>query len=792
MGASAASVDSTGGGGGGESSEHQLATDLLLHASRSGDPLGGRYVAGKLEHGRQVVVKVFKDVKGNELKAFKQRVETLCGLDLHLHLLLPIGWGIWESCCFVVYDMLDQTDAEKRLLVSRRGGRPFLWADRLRLAAAVASAVSHLRSCLLGSPHLNLKLSSVVFDRTGQVKLADLGFEGSSFEGSSELQCRRVEAGRLALQQVAELHDFGAMLLELLMPSSEATQAAVEAAQKNTLESVRPSELFERLGSRTLDKSAQWPAAAAHDLGVSALQCVLAEAEGTAPPPGMTQVAGMLLHQCQRSRHVDGYSSMSSVEVAFECVYSSQVEVQSLGYEKRFWRFPKDSRGPWPVGRQHQVEMFVHLSPDRRLCSSIGRTHFEIWPVEGERSWFWGKEKTLLRLVPLSQNPIHVDDQRVAYPSDEEVLISDGSKVSFSFQEEVFLTLEFLVGAQRIAQALRMQAQEAERLPVEVREGPASSYALQCEELLGEAADYVPKEDRRIPLSTEGPNYIGRMSHPSYFDKLQRFAGAQPFLPFISRRHLQVVAVGAASGEGAPSRQSFEVMNCSHNPISVAGEQLSEGQKHVAQVGETINLLGEDGHGGVAPYLSFRLLWLGAPATRSGGSLSRAFSTLPASSLFRKDSAQDVPDAASAWPSARPSARPPFQLILAGSAVVKGLAPALRVIDGHEGGISVGRAHQRELHEKAFVDGVLEYVSRDHFTVKAGRDGHFAVSALSQNPMWHSRGSRLQLLEPGHVPVRLQHADVLILYTGSEDSSHPEGPGSLGSLQWVFKVLSTS
>ncbi|CAK9108218.1 Putative LRR receptor-like serine/threonine-protein kinase [Durusdinium trenchii] len=176
MGASAASVDSTGGGGGGESSEHQLATDLLLHASRSGDPLGGRYVAGKLEHGRQVVVKVFKDVKGNELKAFKQRVETLCGLDLHLHLLLPIGWGIWESCCFVVYDMLDQTDAEKRLLVSRRGGRPFLWADRLRLAAAVASiarSVVHRasrpaarRSCLLGSPHLNLKLSSVVFDRS--------------------------------------------------------------------------------------------------------------------------------------------------------------------------------------------------------------------------------------------------------------------------------------------------------------------------------------------------------------------------------------------------------------------------------------------------------------------------------------------------------------------------------------------------------------------------------------------------------------------------------------------------
>eukprot|EP00435_Cladocopium_sp_Y103_P011005 s3901_g2.t2 len=89
-----------------------------------------------------------------------------------MHLLLPMGWGVAESSCFVVYDQLDQIDAEKRLEVSRRGGKAFLWADRLRLGAAVASAASHLRSCLLGSPHLNLK--------TGQVKLADLGFEGDT------------------------------------------------------------------------------------------------------------------------------------------------------------------------------------------------------------------------------------------------------------------------------------------------------------------------------------------------------------------------------------------------------------------------------------------------------------------------------------------------------------------------------------------------------------------------------------------------------------------------------------
>ena len=35
------------------------------------------------------------------------------------------------------------------------------------------------RSCLLGSPHLNLKLSSVVFDRPGVVKRPGSGESGT-------------------------------------------------------------------------------------------------------------------------------------------------------------------------------------------------------------------------------------------------------------------------------------------------------------------------------------------------------------------------------------------------------------------------------------------------------------------------------------------------------------------------------------------------------------------------------------------------------------------------------------
>ena len=237
------------------------------------------------------------------------------------------------------------------------------------------------------------------------------------------------------------------------------------------------------------------------------------------------------------------------------------------------------------------MEYFVQLVPDRKLCSSIGRTHFELWPQDSQRaegSWFWSTEKSALRLVPLSQNPILVDDKKVAYPSEEEVMIFDGSKVSFSFQEEVFLTLHFHLGTSRIDAAERSSRSRVPSAAAANTTTPrgGSKFALSCEELLGEVMEHWSKEERRIPLSNEGANFIGRMSHPGYFDTLQRLAPeGRPFLPFISRRHLQVTLVSQSSAEkdDGPRQQRFEVMNWSHNPIVVAGQQLHEGQKHTAQ-----------------------------------------------------------------------------------------------------------------------------------------------------------------------------------------------------------------
>eukprot|EP00439_Symbiodinium_sp_Y106_P046822 s2036_g5.t10 len=60
-----------------------------------------------------------------------------------------------------VFHLFTRSPEIALLALSRKGDKDFPWADRLRLGAAVASAVSHLRSCSLGSPHLNLKLSSM-------------------------------------------------------------------------------------------------------------------------------------------------------------------------------------------------------------------------------------------------------------------------------------------------------------------------------------------------------------------------------------------------------------------------------------------------------------------------------------------------------------------------------------------------------------------------------------------------------------------------------------------------------
>ncbi|CAE7875055.1 Otud3 [Symbiodinium sp. KB8] len=482
----------------------------------------------------------------------------------------------------------------------------------------------------------------------------------------------------------------------------------------------------------------------------------------------MASVAGKLLQQVQACVSQATMPEKSKADFAgfyagFECTYSSSQDLERLPHELKRWPFEPE-QPPWMVGRQHQLELLSRLVPDRHLFSSIGRAHFELRPEPD-------KEQPTLRLRSLSPNPLKVDGLSVAAgESGSEVTLRDGSSVSFCFQGEVFLTLQFLI--RRGVEAAPTQEalpQPLDTVPTVARSSPAA-YALVCDRLAGETVDHLPKEERKILISSEGPTSIGRQCQPGFFENLQKLSRSQwVFVGYVSRTHFQVTGLAE---ELPPSKVRFEVTNCSSNPILLAGRELPGRARQVIQVGDTIELIAQDGTG-VSPYLRFRLLWLGQ--SRSTSSLaSRA--TEPGTILLDRQGSKESQ-----------KARPPFQLVLAGSSVLKGLPDAFRVVDAGDNGLTIGRAHQRELHEKSFVEGVLGYISRDHFSIRCSRDGAFSLVPLSQNPIWLSRRGRLQRLMVGDAPPRLEDGDAVLLFTGAEDLS-PEGPGSFGSLRWVFRL----
>merc|ERR1711879_858032 len=83
----------------------------------------------------------------------------------------------------------------------------------------------------------------------------------------------------------------------------------------------------------------------------------------------------------------------------------------------------------------------------------------------------------------------------------------------------------------------------------------------------------------------------------------------------------------------------------------------------------------------------------------------------------------------------------PFRLFLSGSAVRRTFAVDKRVLEGWEDGLTIGRAHQKDLHSEAFEQELRQYISRDHFRIECGRDGSYGLSALTDNPLWRKRGA---------------------------------------------------
>ncbi|CAE8722005.1 unnamed protein product, partial [Polarella glacialis] len=178
----------------------------------------------------------------------------------------------------VVYPLLEGGNVGQRLLACRQpSGFVFPATERLRLVTTVASALSHLRSCARGFLHQNLTLSSIAFDRNGDVKLTDFGFDGGSKSSSSSSTTRAEVADGLSGRQVAELRDLGRIILELLVQdfstADEALTSAVKRAGPASLVGLKSAtngpEILQQLLKllwTPLDRSAGWSPQAARDV----------------------------------------------------------------------------------------------------------------------------------------------------------------------------------------------------------------------------------------------------------------------------------------------------------------------------------------------------------------------------------------------------------------------------------------------------------------------------------------------------------------------------------------------
>eukprot|EP00931_Biecheleriopsis_adriatica_P055741 TRINITY_DN33023_c0_g1_i1.p1 TRINITY_DN33023_c0_g1~~TRINITY_DN33023_c0_g1_i1.p1 ORF type:complete len:805 (+),score=188.07 TRINITY_DN33023_c0_g1_i1:77-2491(+) len=742
--------------------------------------LGGRFFSGRLEGGRDIAVKVLQNSSGHDVKAFANRATLLCGIQPHPHLALPCGWSQTESQSFIVYDLVHGETAAKRLEASRSPDGPaFRWEERLRLAAATASGLSYLRSSTKGGLHLNLRLSSIFFDRTGQVKLADFGIEGegvaseASKSSPRQLESQKTEAegAGLCALQVAEMRDFGRLLLDLLLSDSSPAVAATAAVtcgeqepQKPLLRQLRRSGdcksdeetlcLLREVLLSPLDPSADWPPNLAGAVAEVALTCASAKEVGSSPPPGMASIAGRLLQLCIEQRSgapLEGSEAAGALAkklfAVFECAYSSQVDVKTLPQENKRLVL-KPGEVPWRVGRQYQLETFLRLVPDQNLSGCIARAHFELWP-DGKSC----EEKPLLRLRPLSDNPLVVDGLPVLVgPSGpEEVLLKSGSQVSFCRMDKVFLTLQLsLKLSQDVALGTGSQGTAC-------GSSATSEFALVCEHLTGGNADDLSLEIRTIFLDSTGLTSVGRQHQPGFFERLLPAVHKDRCVHCVSRKHFDIVPL---PGGGPPSQQRFEVRNSSSNPIGLGGSVLKEGGKRALQVGETIDFIAEDASGELVVYLRLGLRWLGA--------------SMSSEDPERCDAPSSVP----------------FVLYLSGTAVQKEFPQSQRAVEGSRHGLTIGRAHQRGLHEKAFLDGVVGFISRDHFSIQQATDQDtFQLVPLSQNPIWHLRDGRQQRLMSEDAPVPLKDKDEVLLFTGAEDLS-AEGAGSSGTVRWVFRVTS--
>lgn len=501
-------------------------------------------------------------------------------------------------------------------------------------------------------------------------------------------------------------------------------------------------------------------------------------------------------------------------EVVLECVFSTGVDVGSMQLKHKCLAL-RAGEGPWTVGRLQQPNLFTRLVPDEGLRALISRSHM---------AFTWENRK--LRMKKLSPNAMQLNSQPA---TQQEVEVGHGALIGLCGRDNVTAFLVFGVLLRDTAAVLAMgptpvptqpdmpapwpppqpqpppasprsQAPGQAQAPASQMSlapwrftGPPAPYLLVCVMAFGyDVLTALPPEARTVGVRSDSPLTVGRNHQPGLFEGLMGPEAAQRYLCCISRAHLELRPM-----PDDPQQGCFEVTNLSANPVSLPGRPtVKKCERGTIRLGDCIEFIGAsaDGSGAAIAYLKLRLergdprAVVETPAVTLLPRAAISPHTPEVVELQRASLASEEPPRAQSPAVAAAAPSPmPFWLILEGTAVREDVPRERRRLEGRPDGLTVGRAHQKELHSEAFARELREYMSRDHFRVERCPDGSCLLVALSSNPIWRLHAGKLTELSRGDPALPLVCGDAVVLFTGAEDCT-PDGPGNLGSCRWIFRA----
>jgi len=434
-----------------------------------------------------------------------------------------------------------------------------------------------------------------------------------------------------------------------------------------------------------------------------------------------------------------------------ECTYAPLVHLDEIRAVDKCIAF-RPEQTHWKVGRALQPELFERLMPNTTLRNCISRTVFDVSSA--------GSALTIQKLCNsgIFVNDIPAVDQHLMSITSGTVISLCGCGantplLAFSLK----LQADSLLGGEPMSPAKRnsplslirttqspspsphkmMQSQPLP--PFWQMRDQQPSYMLVCVYADDLNISALPLRMRSIGVMANAPLIVGRSHQPGFFEGL--LSVNKPSLTTISRAQFRLEPCSQATG-------MFTVTCIGMNCFAVENQLLRKGSQVTVSTPVSFDFCVPDEDGSPKTFMQLRL------------------ESVLAST--------EIPDTC-------------FWIELTGSLVQTSVPRSLTWIMGTANGLIVGQAHQKYLLMRTLPEDALEFISSNYFRIETCSLDNivtFCIVPLSDNPLWLERGTELMEMDANKL-MPLLNEDRIHTYTGATDLT-PHGPGSRGTLQWVF------